>query len=117
MTRIFRSGACFRSRSTAARVSRVGTSPQQPITTSGSPPRSLLAHSQIPSPASQCLTASFMVSHCGAGCLPATMTFVVAAAEAMVGHGQQAVGVGWQVDADDLRLLVDDVVNEPRVLM
>jgi len=45
------------------------------------------------------------------------MTFVVAAAEAMVGHGQQAVGVGWQVDADDLRLLVDDVVNEPRVLM
>ena len=36
---------------TAARVSRVGTSPQQAITTSGSEPRSLLAHSQIPSPA------------------------------------------------------------------
>ena len=74
MTRTFRSGACRRSRSTAASVSNVGTSPQQAITTSGSPPRSLLAHSQMPSPASQCLSASSIVSHCGAGCLPATTT-------------------------------------------
>src|SRR5438309_5882232 len=50
MTRIFKSGACLRSRSTAARVSSVGTSPQQAITTSGSPPRSLLAHSQQDNP-------------------------------------------------------------------
>ena len=39
----------------AARVSSVGTSPAQAITTSGSPPQSLLAHSQIPMPAVQCL--------------------------------------------------------------
>ena len=56
-------GACLRRRSTAASVSSVGTSPQHAITTSGSPPRSLLAHSQMPSPASQCLTASSIVSH------------------------------------------------------
>src|SRR5262249_53342761 len=62
MTRTFRSGACLRRRSTAARVSKVGTSPQQAITTSGSPPRSLLAHSQMPRPAWQCLTASSIVS-------------------------------------------------------
>ena len=37
-------------------------------------PRSLLAHSQIPMPAVQCLIASSIVSHCGAGCLPATTT-------------------------------------------
>ena len=42
---------------------------------------------------------------------------VVPAAEAMVGHRQQRVRVGWQVDADHLRLLVDDVVDEPGVLM
>ena len=42
---------------------------------------------------------------------------VVAAAQAVVGHRQQAVGVGRQVDADDLGLLVDDVVDEAGVLM
>ena len=50
MTRTFTSGICWRIRSTAARVSSVGTSPQQAITTSGSPPLSLLAHSQMPMP-------------------------------------------------------------------
>ena len=38
-------------------------------------PLSLLAHSQIPMPAVQCLIAWSIVSHCGAGCLPATTTF------------------------------------------
>ena len=42
---------------------------------------------------------------------------VVAAAQAVVGHREQAVGVGRQVDADDLGLLVDDVVDEARVLV
>ena len=42
---------------------------------------------------------------------------VVAAAQAVVGDREQAVRVRRQVDADDLRLLVDDVVDEPRVLM
>ena len=42
---------------------------------------------------------------------------VVAAAQAVIGDGQQAVGVGRQIDADDLGLLIDDVVDEPRVLV
>ena len=42
---------------------------------------------------------------------------VVPAAQAVIGDRQQAVGVGRQVDADDLGLLVDDVVDEPGVLM
>ena len=42
---------------------------------------------------------------------------VVAAAQAVVGDREQAVRVGWQVDADDLRLLVDDVVDEARILV
>jgi hypothetical protein len=40
-----------RAGSTAARVSRVGTSPQQATTTSGSSPRSLQAPPHMPSPA------------------------------------------------------------------
>ena len=42
---------------------------------------------------------------------------VVAAAQAVVGDREQAVGVGRQVDADDLGLLVDDVVDEAGVLV
>ena len=42
---------------------------------------------------------------------------VVSAAQAMVGDRQQAVGVGRQIDADDFGFLVDDVVDESRVLM
>src|SRR5215469_13148054 len=57
MTRILSCGTCVRSRSTAASVSRVGTSPQQTITTSGSEPLSLEAHSQMPMPAVQCRMA------------------------------------------------------------
>ena len=37
-TRILMSGKCCRSKSTAARVSSVGMSPAQAMTTSGSPP-------------------------------------------------------------------------------
>jgi hypothetical protein len=39
---------------------------------------------------------------------------VVAAAQAVVHHRQQAVGVRRQVDPHDLGLLVDDVVDEAR---
>ena len=42
---------------------------------------------------------------------------VVAAAQAVVGDREQTVGVGRQVDADDLGLLIDDVVDEAGVLM
>jgi hypothetical protein len=50
ITRIFTPGKCWRSRSTAASVSRAGTSPAHAMTTSGSPSWSLLAHSQMPMP-------------------------------------------------------------------
>ena len=42
---------------------------------------------------------------------------VVTAAQTVVGDGQQGVGVRRQVDADDLGLLVHDVVDEPGVLV
>ena len=42
---------------------------------------------------------------------------VVSATQTMVGDREQAVGVGRQIDADDLGFLVDDVVDEPRVLV
>ena len=42
---------------------------------------------------------------------------VVAAAQAVVGDRQERVRVGRQVDADDLRLLVHDVVDEAGVLV
>src|SRR5665647_298327 len=42
---------------------------------------------------------------------------VVAAAQAVGGDREQAVGVWRQVHAHDLRLLVDDVVDEARVLV
>jgi hypothetical protein len=42
---------------------------------------------------------------------------VVARAQAVVGDREQAIGVRRQVDADDLGLLVDDVIDEARVLV
>ena len=42
---------------------------------------------------------------------------VVAAAQAVVGDREQRVRVGRQVDADDLRLLVHDVVDEAGILV
>ena len=42
---------------------------------------------------------------------------VVPAAQAVIHHAQQAVGVGRQIHADDLRLLVHRVIDEPRILM
>ena len=42
---------------------------------------------------------------------------VVAAAQAVIRHGEQRVRVGRQIDADDFRLLVHDMVDEAGVLM
>ncbi len=44
------------------------------MTTSGSPPWSLLAQSQMPMPRVQCAMAWSMDSQLGLGCLPATIT-------------------------------------------
>ena len=58
-------------------ISSVGTSPAQAMTTSGSLPISLLAHSQMPMPDVQCLIAASIFSDCGEGCLPATITLTL----------------------------------------
>src|SRR6202030_1891578 len=42
---------------------------------------------------------------------------VVAATEAMVSNAKEAVGVRREVDADDLGLFVDNMVDEPRILV
>jgi len=42
---------------------------------------------------------------------------VIAAAKAMIGDGEETVGVGRKIDADDVSFLVDDVVYEARILM
>ena len=39
---------------------------------------------------------------------------VVAAAQAVIGHRQQRVGIRRQIDADDFGLLVHDVIDEAR---
>ena len=42
---------------------------------------------------------------------------VVAAAQAVVGDGEQGVGVGREIDADDVGLLVEQVIDEAGVLV
>ena len=42
---------------------------------------------------------------------------VVAAAQTMVCHRQQAVCVRWQIDADDIGLLIGDMIDETGILM
>ena len=53
MTRTFNDGRCSRRMEVAAKISSVGVSPQQAITTSGSLPWSLLAQFQMPMPSVQ----------------------------------------------------------------
>ena len=111
-----RLGWAMRRISTAASVSIVGTSPQQAITTSGSLPRSLLAHSQMPMPAVQCRMAASISSHWGAGCLPATTTFTQPRLQAMIGHRQQRVRIRRQIDTND-SAFIHHMVDESRILM
>src|SRR5262249_35607304 len=118
MTRTFRSGACVRRRSTAARVSKVGTSPQQAITTSGSPPP--VVAGPLPDAEASLAVLDRLIHRQPLRCRLLAGdddVDVVPAAQAVIGDRQQAVGVGRQVDADDLGLLVGNVVDEPRVLM
>lgn len=42
---------------------------------------------------------------------------VIATAETMVGHGQERIGVGREIDTDDLGFLVDDVIDKAGILM
>ena len=59
-----------------------------------------------------------MVSHCGQGVFSRNDDVdVMPAAQAMIEDRQQAVGVGRKVHAHDIGLLVDDVVEEARILV
>ena len=72
----------------------------------------------MPMPAVQCLMAARHVQPLRGRVLAGhDHVDVVPAPQAMVGHRKQAVGVRRQVDADHVRLLVDDVVDEARVLV
>ena len=100
------------------RLERRDVAGAAPCTTSGSPPSSLLAQSQMPSPRVQCMIASSIDSQFERRLLAGDdHVDVVAAAQAVVGDREQRVRVRRQVDADDLRLLVHDVVDEARVLV
>src|ERR1700689_2623344 len=97
--RIFKSGKCSFKIATAARDSIVGMSPAQAITASGSSPLSLDAQSQMPMPLVQ--YAFGAVGHgIFHGEVLQVFLFVrnnhvdiVARAEAMIGHTEQAVCV------------------------
>ena len=91
-TRTFSSGRCLRISSTAASVSSVGTSPQQAMTTSGSPPLSLLAHSQMPRPGGAVLDRLVHRQPLRRRLLAGDDDVdVVAAAQAVVGHATAGV--------------------------
>ena len=88
------------------------------MTTSGSQPRSLLAHSQMPMPSVQCLIACVHRQPLRRRLLAGDDHIdVIAAAQAMVGHGQQRVGVRRKINANHLRLFIDHVVDKAGVLM
>ena len=117
-TRTLSSGRCSRSSAAAASVSSVGTSPQQPSTTSGSPPSSVDAHSQMPDAAravdDRLVDRQVVERRLLAG---DDHVDVVARPQAVVGDREQRVRVRRQIDADHLRLLVDHVIDEARVLV
>ena len=72
----------------------------------------------MPIPAVQCLTACVHRQPLRRRVLAGDDDVdVVPAPQAVVHHREQGVGVGRQVDADDLGLLVDHVVDEAGVLV
>ena len=111
------SGSRSRRIFTAARVSRVGTSPAQAITTSGS---SLVVGGPLPDAgapgavqvrlvAGQPVERRLLAGHHDVDVVPTL--------EAVLHRREQGVGVRREVDADDLGRLVDDVVDEAGVLV
>src|SRR5579862_1009305 len=112
-TRIFKLGRRLRRIETAARISSVGTSPAQPMTTSGSLPLSLLA---VPD-----ADAFRAMLDRGVHREPLRRrvfsgdhhVHIMHAAQAVIHDREQAVGVWRQIDAHDFGLFVDDVIDEP----
>jgi hypothetical protein len=87
------------------------------MTTSGSCPPSVLAHSQMPMPLVQWRTR-FHVQVLQVLLLVGDDDVdVVAAAQAVIGDRQKAIGIGRQVDARDRRALVDHQIQEARILV
>ena len=79
---------------------------------------SVPAHSQREAPAAACARASSKVRYCSCGCLSIDdQVDVVAAAQAVVGDREQAVGVRREVDADDLAAQRDHRVDQARALV
>ena len=86
--------------------------------TSASASWSLEANGQMPMPCVQCLIAALHVQPLRLRLLAGDDDVdAVPAAQAVVGHPQQGVGVGRQIDPHDVGLLVHHVVDEPRVLV
>jgi hypothetical protein len=72
----------------------------------------------MPMPAVQCLTALVHSQPNRGGLFACDDNIdVVAATEAVVRDAEEAIGVRREVDADDLGLFVDNMVDEPRILM
>ncbi len=88
------------------------------MTMSGSAPSSFDAHSQIPMPRA-CMHDRVVHGEVVQRGLLAgdDDVHVVAAPQAMVHDGEERVRVRRQVDADDLGLLVHDVVDEAGILV
>ena len=79
---------------------------------------SLLAHSQMPSPAAQCATRIFDPEILEFGLFSRDHDVdEIARFEARLHDAEQRVCVRWQIHTDGIRLLVDDVVDEARVLV
>ena len=111
------SGRCSRRMRGRGRASRVGTSPAQARTTSGSPPsvRRPVPDAQPAGAVQPGLVRGQPVER---RLLPGHDDVdVVAGGQAVLDGGQQGVGVRRQVDPDDLGLLVDHMVDEARVLV
>jgi len=105
-------GRCWRRMEVAAKTSRVGVSPQQAMTTSGSEPWSLLAQSQMPIPSVQCTTASSMLSHWGSACFPPHDVDVVRLRRQWSTTDSRQLASA-EVDPHDVRLLIDHMVKKP----
>ena len=72
----------------------------------------------MPMPSVQCLTAASIVEPLRRRVFARYHHVdVMAAAQAVVHHRQQAVGIRRKVNAHDLGLLVDDVVDETGILV
>ena len=81
-------------------------------------PRSLLAHSQMPMPAVQCLIACSIVKPLRRRLFSRNDNVdLVPAAQAGVGYVQKTIGIRWKINPHDFGFFVHDVVDKSRVLM